>query len=155
MANLTLSVHAKADDAQTACILSWTAFMLLVTQALTADQSSIHCITHCGIICSVTVTAVATCLNGGLQDALQNLNLVAEASMLDHCPSNAHMVLIGVNAVEFASWRQIPGNADCRVANIAAQLQCNLKGIKTNDTSFCQPIRLTTCAKHDHHDHKQ
>lgn len=66
------------------------------------------------------------CLYGFLKNALQDLNLVTEASMLNHAPGNAHMGFVWVNAVQFAPRGQVLGNTDGRVANIATKLYCNL-----------------------------
>ncbi len=43
-------------------------------------------------------------LYGSLQDALNDLYLVAKSSVLDECPGNTHMTLVGVNAVQLPSW---------------------------------------------------
>lgn len=39
------------------------------------------------------------CLYGVLKNALQDFNLITEASMLNHAPGNVHMGFIWVNAV--------------------------------------------------------
>ena len=66
--------------------------------------------------------AVDTCLYGFFKNTLKDFDLITEASMLDDAPGNAHMVFIWVNTVQFAPWRQVPGNTHGRVANIATQL---------------------------------
>lgn len=43
-------------------------------------------------------------LYGFLKNALQDFDLVSEASMLNHTPGNAHMGFVWVNAVQFATW---------------------------------------------------
>ena len=63
-----------------------------------------------------------TCLYGFCKNALQDLNLITKASVLDHMPGNAHMGLVRLNTVQLATWGQTPRNTDGRVANIAAKL---------------------------------